>query len=119
MQYHGTFAYGGSKIGDHTRLSPLLDMVNRLHLTLSVEDIYLRLSGEHYRNDLGGGNHQTTLLADATLTYQHGRWRFEASVRNLFDKRTYAYTNYTATQSYTYWLNIRPREGMAKVSYQF
>lgn len=119
VQYHGTFAYGGSKIGDHTRLSPLLDMVNRLHLTLGVGDVYLRLSGEHYRNDLGGGNHQTTLLADATLTYRHGRWRFEASVRNLFDKRTYAYTNYTATQSYTYWLNICPREGMAKVSYQF
>ena len=52
----------------------------------------------------------TVILANGML------YRF---VRNLFDKRTYAYTNYTATQSYTYWLNIRPREGMAKASYQF
>lgn len=53
-EYHATLGYGGSKIGSDTRLTPLLDFVQRLHLTFSIGQVDLRLSGEHYRNDLGG-----------------------------------------------------------------
>ena len=35
-EYHATLGYGGSKIGSDTRLTPLLDFVQRLHLTFSI-----------------------------------------------------------------------------------
>lgn len=118
-EYHATLGYGGSKIGSDTRLTPLLDFVQRLRLTFSIGQVDLRLSGEHYRNDLGGGTHLNTVFADASLIYKTKKWRFEANLNNLFNKKEYAYTTYSATQSYTSRLNIRPREAMATVNYQF
>lgn len=118
-EYHATLGYGGSKIGTDTRLTPLLDFVQRLRLTFSMGRVDLCLSGEHYSNDLGGGTHLNTVFADASLIYKKGKWRLEASLNNLFNKKEYAYTTYSATQSYTSRLNIRPREAMATVNYQF
>ena len=118
-EYHATLGYGGSKIGSDTRLSPLLDFVQRLHLTFSIGQVDLSLSGEHYRNDLGEHTHLNIVFADASLIYKRKKWRLEASLNNLFNKKEYAYTTYSATQSYTSRLNIRPREVMATVNYQF
>lgn len=118
-EYHATLGYGGSKIGSDTHLTPLLDFVQRLRLTFSIGQVDLRLSGEHYRNDLGGGTHLNTVFADASLVYRTKKWRLEASLNNLFNKKEYAYTTYSATQSYTSRLDIRPREAMVTVNYQF
>ncbi len=118
-EYQATIGYGGSKIGSDTHLTPLLDVVQRLRLSYSVGPIDLRLSGEYYRNDLGGNTHLNTLLADAALVYKVKKWRFEAEVNNLFNKKEYAYTIYSATQSYTSRLNIRAREVVAKVAISY
>ena len=118
-EYHATLGYGGSKIGSDTRLTPLLDFVQRLHLTFSIGQVDLRLSGEHYRNDLGGNTHLNTVFADASLIYKRKKWRLEASLNNLFNKKEYAYTTYSTTQSYTSRLNIRPREAMVTINHQF
>ena len=118
-EYHATLGYGGSKIGSDTRLSPLLDFVQRLHLTFSIGQVDLRLSGEHYRNDLGEHTHLNTVFADASLIYKRKKWRLEASLNNLFNKKEYAYTTYSTTQSYTSRLNIRPREAMVTINHQF
>ena len=118
-EYHATLGYGGSKIGSDTRLTPLLDFVQRLHLTFSIGQVDLRLSGEHYRNDLGGDAHLNTVFADASLIYKRKKWRLEASLNNLFNKKEYAYTTYSTTQSYTSRLNIRPREAMVTINHQF
>lgn len=118
-EYHATIGYGGSKIGDNARLAPLLDFVQRLHLTFSIGHVNIRLSGEHYRNDLNSDTHLNTLFADASLIYRTGKWRLEGSLNNLFDKKEYAYTTYSATQSYTSRLNIRPREFVMTAGYQF
>lgn len=119
VEYHATLGYGGSKIGGNTRLSPLVDFVQRLRLTLSFGNLELRFSGEHYRNDLNSETHLSTLFADASLVYKSKKWRWEASLNNLFDRREYAYTLYSATQSSTSRLNIRPREAMITASRQF
>lgn len=77
------------------------------------------LSGEYYRNDLSSNTHFNTLLADAALVYKAKKWRVEVKVNNLFNKKEYAYTIYSATQSYTSRLNIRPREVLAKVTISY
>lgn len=113
-EYHATIGYGSTKIGRDTHLTPLLDFVQRLHLTLTVGSVDFRLSGEYYRNDLGGDIHLNTVLTDAALIYKVKKWRLEAGVNNLFNKKEYAYTIYSATQISTSRLNIRPREVMVK-----
>lgn len=118
-EYHATIDYGGNKIGADTHLSPLLNFVQRLHLTFGIGPVDLRLSGEHYRNDLGSGTHLNTVLADAALIYKVKKWRLEAELNNLFNKREYAYTIYSTTQSYTSRLDIRPREVMVKANLTF
>lgn len=117
-EYHATIGYGGTRIGSGTRLTPLLDIVQRLHLTFSIGNVDLRLSGEHYRNELDAHTHLSTLLADASLVYKTKKWRLEAKLNNLFNKKEYAYTLYSTTQSSTSRLGIRPREGMVTVSRQ-
>ena len=118
-EYHATIGYGGSKIGSDTHLTPLLDFVQRLQLTYSIGHLDLRLSGEYYRNDLGNNTHLNTLLADAAIVYKRKKWRLEAEVNDLFNKKEYAYTIYSATQSYTSRLNIRPREVLAKIAISY
>ncbi|WP_308759834.1 hypothetical protein [uncultured Bacteroides sp.] len=93
--------------------------MQRLHLTFSIGHVNIRLSGEHYRNDLNSDTHLNTLFADASLIYRTGKWRLEGSLNNLFDKKEYAYTTYSATQSYTSRLNIRSREFVMTAGYQF
>lgn len=117
--YHATLSYNATRIGSDTHLPPLLNLTQRLRLILTIGRIDVQLSGEHYRNALSDGTHLNTLLADASLTWKHDRWRVEACLNNLFNKKTYAYTTYTATQSRTDWLRIRPRELSVKVGYQF
>ena len=117
--YHATLSYNATRIGSDTHLPPLLNLTQRLRLILTIGRIDVQLSGEHYHNALGDGTHLNTLLADASLTWKHDRWRVEACLNNLFNKKTYAYTTYTATQSRTDWLRIRPRELSVKVGYQF
>lgn len=90
-----------------------------MHLTFGIDPVDLRLSGEHYRNDLGNGTHLNTVLADAALIYKVKKWRLEAELNNLFNKREYAYTIYSTTQSYTSRLDIRPREVMVKANLTF
>lgn len=118
-EYHATVGYGGSKIGSDMRLTPLLDLVQRLHLTFSIGCMDLRLSGEHYRNDLDGDTHLNIIFADAAIIYKVKKWRLEANLNNLFNKKEYAYTLYSTTQSSTSRLNIRPREAMITASLQF
>lgn len=118
-EYQATISYGGSKIGKDTRLAPLLEVAQRLRLTFGMKHVDFRLSGEHYRNDLGNGVHPHTVFVDVSFIYKVKRWRMEASLNNLFNKKEYAYTIYSTTQSYTSRLGIRPREAMAKISYQF
>ena len=76
-EYHATISYGGSKIGNDAHLAPLLDFVQRMHLTFSIGHVDLCLSGEHYRNDLNSDTHLNTLFVDASLIYKtkNGDWK--------------------------------------------
>ena len=96
-----------------------MNIQQHLHLTFSIGKIDVRLSGEHYRNELGNGTLINTLFADASVKYRKRKWNINATLNNLFNKKKYAYTIYSTTQSTTSQLDIRPREFMFEVGYQF
>lgn len=119
VEYKATVSCGGSGIGEDTRLDPLWDVAQRLTLSLGFHDTDFRLSGEHFYNDLSKDQHLNTWLADVSLIHKSGKWRFTASAMNLFNKEQYRYTLYSAVQSYTSWVKLRPREFMVSVQYQW
>ena len=119
VEYKATVSCGGSGIGKDTRLDPLWDVAQRLTLSLGFHDTDFRLSGEHFYNDLSKDQHLNTWLADVSLIHKSGKWRFAASAINLFNKEQYRYTLYSAVQSYTSWVKLRPREFMVSVQYQW
>lgn len=118
-EYKATVSCGISGIGEDTRLDPLWDVAQRLTLSLGFHDTDFRLSGEHFYNDLSKDQHLNTWLADVSLIHKSGKWRFTASAMNLFNKEQYRYTLYSAVQSYTSWVKLRPREFMVSVQYQW
>ncbi len=118
-EYHATLECISSKIGQNTQLTSLSNFTQRLQLTFGMGHINCQFTGEHYRNDLKRGTQLNTLFADASVIYRHKKWRLEIKFSNLFNKREYAYTTYSDTQSYTSRLNIRPRELRMKMNYQF
>lgn len=118
-EYRATVSCGASKIGEDTRLDPLWDVSQRLTLNFGFHDTDIRLSGEHFYNDLSETQHLNTWLADASLIHKAGKWCFTASVNNLFGKKQYSYTLYSAVQSYTSWVNLRPREFVVSAQYQW
>jgi hypothetical protein len=118
-EYKAIISCGSSKIGEDTRLDPLWDVSQRLTLSFGFHNTDLRLSGEHFYNDLSKTQHLNTWLADASLVHKAGKWRFTASVMNLFNKKQYSYTLYSAVQSYTSWVKLRPREFLVSAQYQW
>lgn len=72
-----------------------------------------------FYNDLSKNQHLNIWLADVSLIHKAGKWRFAASAINLFNKEQYRYTLYSAVQSYTSWIKLRPREFMVSVQYQW
>lgn len=117
-EYNAKLGYTHSSVEGH-KLPTLMNIQQHLHLTFSIGKIDVRLSGEHYRNELGNGTLINTLFADASVKYRKRKWNINATLNNLFNKKKYAYTIYSTTQSTTSQLDIRPREFMFEVGYQF
>ena len=118
-EYKATVSCVGGGIGEDTSLDPLWEVAQRLTLSLEFHDTEFRLSGEHFYNDLSKNQHLNTWLADVSLIHKAGKWRFAAFAINLFNKEQYRYTLYSAVQSYTSWIKLRPREFMVSVQYQW
>lgn len=119
VDYKAAISCGISQIGDNTHLSPLWNVSQHLTLSLGFKDMAFQLSGEHFYNELNASQHLNTWLADASLVYKPKQWRFAASITNLFHKKEYTYTVYSAVQSNTSWIKLRPREFLLTVQYQW
>lgn len=119
INYGATIHYGGSRIGSETNLSPLLNVVQKLALSYSLSSIDIRLSLDHYHNDLSREQSVDACFANISLCWKTGKWQLAADATNLFNKKEYRYTQYSATESYTSWLTLRPRELLLKAKYKF
>ena len=79
----------------------------------------INLAVDHYHNDVSRDKAVNAFFADLSFRWKTGSWQFTAEATNLFNKRQYSYTQYSATESYTSWINIRPREFMVSARYRF
>lgn len=118
-EYKAMFSCGASKIGKDTHLDPLWNISQRLTVSLGFNDMDIQLSGEHFYNDLSNVQHLNTWLADISLIHKTGKWRFVGNISNLFNKKEYSYTIYSAVQSNTSWVRLRPREFLLSAQYQW
>ena len=119
VSYQATIHLGRSKIGTGTRLDPLLNVVRKFQLSYELFPVEINLSADHYHNDVSRDKSVNAFFADLSLRWKTGSWQFTVEATNLFNKKQYGYTQYSATESYTSWIDIRPREFMASARYKF
>ena len=119
IAYESQFRYGGSKIGNNTKLTPLWNITQRLQLNYSISDFDVVMSADHFHNDINENKSVNACFADISFRWKHYDWQFTASANNLFDKQQYRYTQYSDIQSYTSWINIRGREFLVSARYKF
>ena len=116
VDYKGDFSFNRSKANEEWT-ETLANWTQRLTLTSTISHVDLSLSGVLYHNEMPGSPAANILLADAKLTWRTGKVRFSASLRNLFNKKTYDETTYSGVGIFTnrYWL--RPRELMLNIQF--
>ena len=119
INYESSIRYGGSRIGQSTKLDPLWNIVQKLNLYYNFTLIELGFTADHYYNDINSKKSTNTILIDASLRWKSGSWQIDVAARNLLNKKQYNYTQYSATESYTSWINIRGREFWASARYRF
>lgn len=124
ISYEATFRREASTIrqsagGNPTRLTPLWAIVQQGQIRFEFFPFGIHLAADHYHNDVNRDKAIDVWLADVAANWKNGNWEFSLSATNLFDKKEYRYTEYTALQHYTSWIRIRPREFLLTASYRF
>ncbi|NDW11907.1 TonB-dependent receptor [Bacteroides sp. 214] len=120
IDYEGTFRYGGSKIGSNTKLTPLLNIVQKIILSYRISpSVELGCTADHYYNDVSSSKGVNAFLLDASAQWKPGSWTISLAANNLLDKQQYSYTQYSSLQSYSSWVNIRGREILILLGYRF
>lgn len=116
VSYRGDFQFNRSKSDDvwnHT----LADWTQRLGVTSTINKVDLTLSAVLYHNEIENSPSVNALLADAKAVWRIGKVRLTASLRNIFDRKTYATTIYSGVGIFTNRYQLRPRELMMSVQF--
>lgn len=112
LTYRATFRYGSS-----ASMAPLWNIVQKVQLSWEVGGLEILPSCGHYHNGISRDKAINAVFPDLSLRWKPGRWQLELSAVNLFNIRTYSYTDYDAIRSYTSWINIRGRECILGLRY--
>lgn len=116
VEYMGNFTFNRSKT--HAEWTETLaDWSQRLTLTSTISHVDVSLSSVLYHNEIPGSPSANILLADVKIMWRLHKVRFSASLRNIFNKKTYDETTYSGVGIFTnrYWL--RPRELMLNIQF--
>lgn len=116
--YLASLTCNRSLIERNNNLPALWNIRQQIYLEIGNSTYQIRLTGEHYYNQLDENHHQHVWLADAETSYIKNKWRFSMSLCNLFNQKEYRYTTYSAIQQYTSWIKMRPREILVSIQYQ-
>lgn len=116
IDYNGDFSFNRSKTGNELTKT-LADWIQRLTLISTIRNVDISLSGVLYHNEIQNSPSVNTLLADAKVTWRIKKVRLSASLRNIFNKKTYEETTYSGIGIFAnrYWL--RPRELMVNIQF--
>ena len=121
MNYEITYSNESMTLKDIDIRSSSNHLSQRFSCNLNITKAWLlKLSGEHYSNQLSDNTHKQLLLADFSTSYAfaHGV-ELSLNVRSLFNQKTYAYTSYTDLMQIRQEYELRPRNIWASVFFHF
>ena len=118
FSYEGNFYFYNSKRQNMAN-SSLFSWKQSLSATATISHVDLTFSLVHYRNELQQGNKLNCLLGDAEVVWRLKKLRFTASLRNIFNKKSYAETTYSGIGTFTDSYTLRPRELMLSTQFSF
>lgn len=85
--YLASLTCNRSLIGENNNLPALWNIRQQIYLEIGNSTYQIRLTGEHYYNQLDENHHQHVWLADAETSYIKNKWRFSMSLCNLFNQK--------------------------------
>ena len=118
ITYSANINLAGSTVGDN-RLNQLWNILQKLQLSYEITPIEINLSVDHYYNEINNTNAYNNVFPDIAFRWKLNKWKFTFTITNILDTRQYNYTEYSAIQSYSSWINIRGREFLLGVQYKF
>ena len=85
-----------------------------------LQDVVIRLTGEHYYTQLSSTQRKHLVLVDASLGWKVGeRWELTLTATNLLDRDSYTYTLFDGPSRSSYRYAIRPRNLLLGASWRF
>ncbi|MCD8079013.1 MAG: hypothetical protein LUF04_00920 [Bacteroides sp.] len=121
LSYHLNYRQNGLKLKD-TDTHSSNNMVSE-SLTCNFtpsKSIIIRLTGDHYYNKLDKNPSKNLFLADTEFIYTFRKgWETNLSVTNIFNQKTYSYTQYNGLTSFHREYKIRPRNVLASLLFRF
>lgn len=93
------------------------------HLTCNFHPLkswFIKLQGDHYRNQVSEEQHKTLFLTDASTSYSlKSGVEFSLSALNLFNQRTYGYTTCSSLTRMSKSYQLRGKTVMGSVFFHF
>ena len=93
------------------------------HLTCNFhffKSWFIKLQGDHYRNQVSEDQHKSLFLADASTSYAlKSGIEFSLSAFNLFNQRTYGYTTYSSLTRMSKEYQLRGRTIIGSIFFHF
>ena len=118
INYSTNINLAESKVGEN-KLSPLWNILQKFQVSYELTPVEINVSTDHYYNEISSEKAVNDVFVDVSLRMKLNKWRFSASANNLMNKKQYSYTQYSAIQSYSSWIDIRGREFLVGVQYRF
>lgn len=93
------------------------------HLTCNFhffKSWFIKLQGDHYRNQVSEDQHKSLFLVDASTSYAlKSGIEFSLSALNLFNQHTYGYTTYSSLTRMSKEYQLRGRTILGSVFFHF
>lgn len=87
--------------------------------TFPMRGLELFVKPDMRYSQVAPGYKPTDLFLDGGVRYYRKKWEVELSLRNLTNRRTYAYRTYSGADEYFYSFALRPREYLLTLKYKF
>lgn len=104
----------------YRRTDKLHNITQQLNLSFfTLQNLQLKLSGEHNYNDMGNRESYSNIFVDATALYKLKRVEFSALLQNLLDKKEYSFTSYSGLNNNSLKMPIRGRSILLGAVFSF
>lgn len=118
LSYDASIDRSSTKMDIGSKMPNITTLENRMSIEFALpHNISLTAGAYNYYNNMNKGD-KSFWLGDLNAKYSLGRFTFDLSVDNIFNRKTYVQVNSSRTTEQMMSYNIRPRSFLLKVRFR-